>query len=106
MLNFVTVIQILSGLATGFLILAHEPKSEGLGSIGGSAHHFKGMQSSAEDKLDQLTWASFILFYISNFIKESLFLIFINFFNYFYIIGMKELRCSRLLMLLLSNFYL
>ncbi len=62
MLNFITVIQILSGLATGFLILAHEPKSEGLGSIGGSAHHFKGMQSSAEDKLDQLTWASFILF--------------------------------------------
>jgi len=68
MLSFVTIIQILSGLATGFLILAHEPKSEGLGSIGGAAHHFKGMQSSAEDKLDQLTWGTFIIFLSSSII--------------------------------------
>jgi len=68
MLSFITVIQILSGLATGFLILAHEPKSEGLGSIGGSAHHFKGMQSSAETKLDQLTWFSFASFIIASII--------------------------------------
>ena len=66
MLGFVTIIQILSGLATGFFVLAHEPKSEGLGSIGGSASQFKGLSSSADDKLDRLTWISFALFIVSS----------------------------------------
>ncbi|MCH2227804.1 MAG: preprotein translocase subunit SecG [Candidatus Caenarcaniphilales bacterium] len=66
MLGFVTIIQILSGLATGFLILAHEPKSEGLGSIGGSASQFKGLSSSADQKLDNLTWIAFAVFIVSS----------------------------------------
>ncbi|NQY79097.1 MAG: preprotein translocase subunit SecG [Candidatus Caenarcaniphilales bacterium] len=66
MLGFVTIIQILSGLATGFFILAHEPKSEGLGSIGGSASQFKGLSSSADQKLDNLTWIAFGIFIIAS----------------------------------------
>ena len=66
MLGFVTIIQILSGLATGFFILAHEPKSEGLGSIGGSASQFKGLSSSADQKLDRLTWIAFAIFIVAS----------------------------------------
>jgi protein translocase SecG subunit len=56
MFNLFVILQLVSGLLTAFFVLAHDPKSEGLGAIGGSANHFKGMQSSADDKLNVLTW--------------------------------------------------
>lgn len=56
MLNIIIGIQIISGIITALLILAHEPKSEGLGGIGGSASHFTGVRTSADEKLDRLTW--------------------------------------------------
>ncbi len=62
MFNILTTLQVLSGLITAFFILIHEPKSEGLGAIGSSAHHFKGVRTSADEKLDNLTWFFAILF--------------------------------------------
>lgn len=58
MAGLIGIIQLISGLATLFFILAHEPKSEGLGSIGGAAGHFGGVRTSADDRLDQLTWVA------------------------------------------------
>lgn len=56
MLNIAIAIQIVSGLITAFFILAHEPKSEGLGAIGSSASVFKGVRTSADERLDSITW--------------------------------------------------
>ena len=56
MAGIIGFIQVISGLAALFFILIHEPKSEGLGSIGGAAGHFGGVRTSADDRLDQLTW--------------------------------------------------
>ncbi len=66
MFNLLLSVQVLSGIITAFFILIHEPKSEGLGSIGGSAHHFKGVRTSADDKLDNLTWFFAMLFLFSS----------------------------------------
>lgn len=54
--TLVTILQVASGIITLLLILIHEPKSEGLGSIGGSAGSFSGVRTSADEKLDKLTW--------------------------------------------------
>ena len=59
-------IQILSGLITGFLVLVHEPKSEGLGAIGSSASSFKGVRTSADEKLDKITWFFAGIFMLSS----------------------------------------
>lgn len=56
MLNLVIAVQIISGLITAFFILAHDPKSEGLGAIGSSASTFKGVRTSADEQLDKITW--------------------------------------------------
>lgn len=61
-----TVVQLASGIITLFLILAHTPKSEGLGAIGSSATQFAGVRTSADDKLDQLTWVAAIAFLLSS----------------------------------------
>ncbi len=56
MLNIVVALQVITGIITGFFILVHDPKSEGLGSIGNAAGHFKGVRTSADEKLDNITW--------------------------------------------------
>ncbi len=66
MFNILLTAQVLSGIITAFFILIHEPKSEGLGSIGSSAGHFKGVRTSADDKLDNLTWFFAIIFLASS----------------------------------------
>ncbi len=66
MFNLLLIAQVLSGIVTAFFILIHEPKSEGLGSIGSSAHHFRGVRTSADEKLDKLTWFFAILFLVSS----------------------------------------
>ena len=66
MFNILVSLQVLSGLITAFFILIHEPKAEGLGSIGGSAHQFRGVRTSADDRLDNLTWFFAILFLLSS----------------------------------------
>lgn len=58
----VTALQVITGLITGFFILMHEPKSEGLGAIGSASVSFKGVRSSADDRLDRLTWFFAIIF--------------------------------------------
>lgn len=60
--SLITVLQIASGLVTVFFVLAHEPKSEGLGSIGGGGSQFSGVRTSADDKLDNLTWVAATIF--------------------------------------------
>ena len=52
----VFALQIISGLLTIFFVLLKEPKSEGLGAIGSSANSFKGVRTSADEKLDNMTW--------------------------------------------------
>jgi preprotein translocase subunit SecG len=66
MFNILLTVQVLSGLITAFFILIHEPKSEGLGSIGSSAGHFRGVRTSADEKLDTLTWFFAIIFLASS----------------------------------------
>ena len=66
MFNILLTVQVLSGILTAFFILIHEPKSEGLGSIGSSAHHFRGVRTTADEKLDSLTWFFAILFLASS----------------------------------------
>lgn len=59
-------LQIISGIITVFFILIKDPKSEGLGAIGSSAHSFKGVRTSADEKLDNMTWISAIIFLLSS----------------------------------------
>lgn len=61
-------LQIISGLLTVFFILIKEPKSEGLGAIGSSAHVFKGAKTSADEQLDRTTWIFIAIFIISSFL--------------------------------------
>jgi preprotein translocase subunit SecG len=63
MAYFFLVIQVLSGLALGSLLLLHSAKGEGLGGIGSSASLFSG-PSQAEAGIDRITWiaASVFLF--------------------------------------------
>ncbi len=56
MAALVFALQLISGLLTVFFILIKEPKSEGLGAIGSSASSFKGVRTSADEKLDKMTW--------------------------------------------------
>lgn len=56
MLALAFALQIISGIVTVFFILIKEPKSEGLGAIGSNAHSFKGVRTSADEKLDQMIW--------------------------------------------------
>jgi preprotein translocase subunit SecG len=60
----ISALQIISGLITAFFVLIHEPKSEGLGGIGGSAHMFKGVRTSADERLDKITWSFAITFLV------------------------------------------
>jgi len=66
MVNLFTAIQVVSGLVTLFFILAHNPKSEGLGAIGSAAAGFGGVRTSADDKLDNLTWISSGIFMLAS----------------------------------------
>lgn len=59
-------VQVISGVITLLLVLAHQPKSEGLGAIGASASQFGGVRSSADDKLDRLTWTAAIVFLLTS----------------------------------------
>jgi preprotein translocase subunit SecG len=63
---FFFALQIISGLLTIFFVLLKEPKSEGLGAIGSSAHSFKGVRTSADEKLDNMTWVFASVFIISS----------------------------------------
>ncbi|MCE2928959.1 MAG: preprotein translocase subunit SecG [Candidatus Caenarcaniphilales bacterium] len=60
-------LQIISGIITVFFVLVKEPKAEGLGAIGSSAQSFKGVRTSADDKLDKMTWFFAGIFLISSF---------------------------------------
>lgn len=62
----VFALQIISGLLTVFFVLIKEPKSEGLGAIGSSAHAFKGVRTSADEKLDNMTWIFAITFIVAS----------------------------------------
>lgn len=62
MLNFIVGLQVITGIVTGLFILIHEPKSEGLGAIGSAASQFRGVRTSADEKLDNITWFFAILF--------------------------------------------
>lgn len=66
MATLVFALQILSGLLTVFFVLIKEPKSEGLGAIGSAAHTFKGVRTSADERLDNMTWVFVILFLLSS----------------------------------------
>ena len=59
-------IQILSGLFTVFFVLIKDPKSEGLGAIGSSASSFKGVKTSADEQLDNMTWIFVAVFLFSS----------------------------------------
>jgi preprotein translocase subunit SecG len=62
MTGIIFALQILSGVISVFFVLVKEPKSEGLGSIGGSATTFKGVRTSADAKLENMTWFFVITF--------------------------------------------
>ena len=64
--GIIAALQLVSGLITAFFILIHEPKSEGLGAIGSSASSFKGVRTSSDEKLDNITWFFVILFLLSS----------------------------------------
>ncbi len=66
MTGIVFLLQIISGAIAVFFVLIKEPKSEGLGSIGGSAHSFKGVRTSADAKLENMTWFFVIIFMLSS----------------------------------------
>ncbi len=61
MLFILQITQVLSGLAMIGLVLMHSSKSEGIGSIGGTAQMFKS-QSTVERGLNFLTWFCGLLF--------------------------------------------
>lgn len=64
MSTLVFAVQIISGLLAMFFILIKEPKSEGLGAIGSAASSFKGVRTSADEKLDNTTWIFVIAFIV------------------------------------------
>lgn len=66
MATLIFALQIISGIITVFFVLIKDPKSEGLGAIGSSAHSFKGVRTSADDKLDNMTWVAAIIFLLSS----------------------------------------
>ncbi len=66
MTPIVFALQILSGLITVFFVLIKEPKSEGLGAIGSSASSFKGVRTSADEKLENMTWIFVAIFLLSS----------------------------------------
>lgn len=64
--GLIFIVQILSGAIAVFFVLIKEPKSEGLGSIGGSATTFKGVKTSADAKLENMTWFFVITFMVAS----------------------------------------
>ena len=62
MTSLIFLLQIISGVISVFFVLVKDPKSEGLGSIGGSANTFKGVRTSADAKLENMTWFFVITF--------------------------------------------
>ena len=66
MATLVFALQIISGIITVFFVLIKDPKSEGLGAIGSSASSFKGVRTSADEKLDNMTWVAAIIFLLSS----------------------------------------
>lgn len=66
MTGIIFALQIISGFIAVFFVLIKEPKSEGLGSIGGSANTFKGVRTSADSKLENMTWFFVIIFLASS----------------------------------------
>lgn len=66
MSTIVFALQILSGLIVMFFVLIKDPKSEGLGAIGSAAHSFKGVKTSADERLDNMTWVAVALFLLSS----------------------------------------
>jgi protein translocase SecG subunit len=66
MATLVFALQIISGIITVFFVLIKDPKSEGLGAIGSSAGSFKGVRTSADEKLDNMTWTAAITFLVSS----------------------------------------
>ncbi len=66
MATLLVALQILSGLVSVFLILVKDPKAEGLGAIGSAAHSFKGVKTSADEQLDNITWVAVSLFLLSS----------------------------------------
>jgi protein translocase SecG subunit len=66
MTGIIFTLQIISGLIAVFFVLVKEPKSEGLGSIGGSANTFKGVRTSADAKLENMTWFFVITFMVTS----------------------------------------
>jgi protein translocase SecG subunit len=66
MSTLVFALQIISGIITVFFVLIKDPKSEGLGAIGSSASSFKGVRTSADEKLDNMTWTAAIIFLLSS----------------------------------------
>ena len=49
-----------------FFVLVKDPKSEGLGAIGSAAHSFKGVKTSADEQLDNMTWVVVAIFLLSS----------------------------------------
>ncbi len=66
MATIIFALQIISGVLSVFFILIKDPKSEGLGAIGSAAHAFKGVKTSADEKLDNMTWVFVIAFLFSS----------------------------------------
>jgi preprotein translocase subunit SecG len=66
MQSLVFGIQILSGIITSFFVLVHDPKSEGLGAIGSAASSFRGIRTTADEKLDRITWFFAGIFLLSS----------------------------------------
>ena len=64
--TIIFALQIISGLLTVFFVLIKDPKTEGLGAIGSSAHAFKGVRTSADEKLDNMTWVFVVIFMFSS----------------------------------------
>ena len=66
MTGLIFALQIISGVIAVFFVLVKEPKSEGLGSIGGAANTFKGVRTSADAKLENMTWFFVTIFLVSS----------------------------------------
>ena len=67
MLTTMWIIQIVTAILLILLVLAHSPKGDGLGAIGGSANLFSS-QKSAEKGLNRLTYILSAIFLICSFI--------------------------------------
>ena len=65
MVQFLYIVQILSGLFLILLILLHSPKGDGMGGMMGSASQLFASQKTAEKGLNKVTYTIGAIFIIT-----------------------------------------